>query len=198
MRVNERKRSGRRRRDRATSNEEEPGIRAMAPPGSRPLYSAKLTPPALPGGRNRYLGGLLTTSFTPPVRIKVGRIVVGDAFPAPPVGLDVIDLGVSGSGVVDIGYVLTGRRVGRLEVIRIVVGDFFPAPPVGVDRVDLPVVSVVARISYLGAAGSVVGLVVIRTVVVGDVFPAPSVGIDRIDVPVVSVLARIGYLGAAR
>src|SRR5918994_1892966 len=146
MRVNECKRSGRRRRDRATSNEEEPGIRAMAPPGSRPLYSAKLTPPALPGGRNRYLGGLLTTSFTPPVRIKVGRIVVGDAFPAPPVGLDVIDLGVSGSGVVDIGYLGAGRRVSRIDVVCIVIGDVFPAPPVGVDRVDVPVVSAAARI----------------------------------------------------
>jgi hypothetical protein len=170
----------------------------MAPPGSRPLYSAKLTPPALPGERNCYLGRLLTTSFTPPVRIKVVCIVVGDVFPTTPVGFDVIDLGVAGSGVVDIGYLLTGRRVGRLDVIRIVVGDVFPAPPVGVDGVDVPVVSVVARISYLGAAGSVVGLVVIRTVVVGDVFPAPPVGVDRVDIPVVSVLARIGYLLAAR
>src|SRR5215207_3161372 len=30
-----------RRRDRATSNKEEPGKRAMAPPGSRPLYSLR-------------------------------------------------------------------------------------------------------------------------------------------------------------
>ena len=69
--------------------------------------------------------------LTPPVRIMVVRIVVGDSGPATPVRLNVIDLGVSGSGVVDIGYLLTGRRVGRLEVIRIVVGEVFPAPPLG-------------------------------------------------------------------
>jgi len=146
----------------------------MAPPGSRPLYTAKLYPPVLPGGSNRYLGGLLlTTSLTPPVRIKVVCVVVGNVFPTTPVGFDVIDLGVSGSGVVDIGYVLTGRRVGRLDVIRIVVGDVFPASPVRVDGVDVPVLSVVSRVGYLGAAGSVVGLVVICPVVVGNVFPAP-------------------------
>ncbi len=139
-----------------------------------------------------------TTSFTSPVRIIVVRLVVGDSGLTTPVGLDVIDLGVSGSWVVDIGYVLTGRRVGRVVVVRSAVGDVFLAPPVGVDRVDVPVLSVVARIGYLGAAGSVVGLVVIRTVGVGDVFLAPPVGVDRVDVPVLSVVARIGYLGAAR
>jgi hypothetical protein len=112
----------------------------MAPPGSRALYSANLTPPALPGGRNRHLGRLPTTgSFTSPVRIIVVRIVVGDSGITTPVGVDVIDLGVSGSGVVEIGYALTGRRVGRVKVVRIVVGDFELASPVGVDRVDLPV-----------------------------------------------------------
>jgi hypothetical protein len=57
--------------------------------------------------------------------------VVGDWGPTTPVGLDVIDLGVSGSGVVDIGYALAGRRVGRLDVICFVFGDVEPAPPPG-------------------------------------------------------------------
>src|ERR687896_1633886 len=97
--------------DRVTSNKEEPGG-AMAPPGSRPLYSAKLTPQPLPGGRNRYLGRLLT-SLTPPVRLKVGRGVVGDLVPTTPVGFDRIDLGVKRCVVVGKGYVLAARRIGR-------------------------------------------------------------------------------------
>src|SRR5688500_6251560 len=100
--------------DRATSNKEEPGGAMARIPGSRPLYCAKLTPPMLPGGMNRYLGRLLrATSFTSPVWIPVVCLVVGDSGLTTPVGLDLVDLGVSGSGVVDIGYLLTGRRVGR-------------------------------------------------------------------------------------
>jgi hypothetical protein len=54
-RLNQCKRGGCRRRDRATPNKEEPGKRTMVVlPGSRPLYCAKLIPPVLPGGSNRY------------------------------------------------------------------------------------------------------------------------------------------------
>jgi hypothetical protein len=54
-RLNQCKRGGCRRRDRATPNKEKPGKRTMVVlPGSRPLYCANLTPPDLPGGRNRY------------------------------------------------------------------------------------------------------------------------------------------------
>src|SRR5918998_187942 len=111
--------------DRVTSNKEEPGG-AMAPPGSRPLYSAKLTPQPLPGGRNRYLGRLLT-SLTPPVRIKVGRGVVGDLVPTTPVGVDGVDLAVTvGSVVARIGYLLAVRGVVGGRVARRVVGKLDP------------------------------------------------------------------------
>jgi hypothetical protein len=81
----------------------------------------------------------LASSFTCPVRIIVLRIVAGDWGPTTPVGVDVIDLAVAGCGVVDIGYLLAIRRVGRAVVVRIVVGDVEPASPGGVDNVDLAV-----------------------------------------------------------
>ena len=44
----------RRRLRRRRCSKEEPGLRAMALPGSRSLYCAKLISPVLPGGSNRY------------------------------------------------------------------------------------------------------------------------------------------------
>jgi hypothetical protein len=88
---------------RATSDKEEPGGHAMAPPGSRTLYCAKLTLSSSATRREESL-------FTSPVRIAVVSRVVGDWLPTTPAGCDRIDLRVgSGSGVVDIGYPLTGR-----------------------------------------------------------------------------------------
>src|SRR5918995_2353434 len=96
--VNKGKRRGHRRRDRATSNEEEPGIRAtMAPPGSQPLYSLYETHSS---DATRRKGSLLLAS---PVRLIVVISVVGDLLPTTPVGLDRPDLTI-GSGEVDIGY----------------------------------------------------------------------------------------------
>jgi hypothetical protein len=110
--------------------------------------------------------------LTSPVRIKVGRGVVDDLVRTTPVGFDGVDLTV-GSGVVDIGYALTGRRVGRVEVARSVVGDVELASPVGFDGADLFVASGdVVGIGYPLAVGSVVGVVVLRGVV-GDVELAP-------------------------
>jgi hypothetical protein len=140
----------------------------------------------------------LTSSFTCPVRIPVLRIVVGDSGIATPVGVDVIDLGVSGSWVVDIGYLLAIRRVVRLVVVRSVLGDVDPASPVEVGGVDLPVASVPARIGYL-LAGRRVGRLPVAFLVVGDSDDAPPVGVDGVDLFVVSVVARIVYLaGLAR
>ena len=68
--------------------------------------------------------------MSPPVRIVVVRGVVGDWELASPIGADRIDLRVGcGSGVVDIGYPLTGRRVVRVIVGRGVVGELALAPP---------------------------------------------------------------------
>src|SRR5688572_4515843 len=93
---------------------------------------------------------LPASSFTCPVRIIVLRIVAGDWGPTTPVGVDVIDLSVSGCGVVDIGYLLAIRRVGRVVVVRSVLGDVELASAVGVDRVDLPVAGCgVVAIGYL-------------------------------------------------
>jgi hypothetical protein len=92
----------------------------MASPGSRSLLCETHS-----SGATRREQSL----FTAPVRIEVVPIVGGDWGPATPVGLDVMDLCVSGSGIVDIGYALAGRRVGRLYVICVVVGDVLPAPP---------------------------------------------------------------------
>ena len=72
----------------------------MASPGSRSLPCDTHS-----SGATRREQSLLT----PPVGIIVVRIVVGYSGPTTSVGLDVIDLGVSGSGIVDIGYGLTGR-----------------------------------------------------------------------------------------
>jgi len=110
--------------------------------------------------------------LTPPVRIEVGRGVVGDLVHTTSVWFDRVDLTV-GSGVVDIGYLRTGRRVGRVEVARSVVGDVELASPVGFDGADLFVASGdVVGIGYPLAVGSVVGVVVLRGVV-GDVELAP-------------------------
>jgi hypothetical protein len=85
-----------RRRDRATSNKEEPGIRAMAHPGSRAMCSAKLTHSS--GGTRREESLLLA----PPVRILVVSSVVSDWEPTTPAGFDRVDLLVV-SDVADIG-----------------------------------------------------------------------------------------------
>ena len=139
-----------------------------------------------------------TSAFTCPVRIPVLRIVVGDFGITTTVGVDVIDLVVAGSWVVDIGYALTGRRVGRVVVVRIVLGDVDPASPVDVDRVDLVVaIGDEVGIGYLLAIRRVVGLVVVR-IVVGDVDPASPVGVDRVDLPVGSAVVLVGDLSAAR
>src|SRR5215213_1071401 len=93
--------------------------------------------------------------LTAPVRIIVVISVVGDLLPTSPVGLDRPDLSVA-SGVVDKGYPLTRRRVGRVLVVRGVVGDWLPATPIGLDRVDLFVASGdEVSIGYAFAAGSV-------------------------------------------
>src|SRR5215212_7987478 len=99
-----------------------------------------------------------------PVRLIVACTVVGDVESASPIGADRIDLFVgpgSGSTVVFIGYLLTGRRVGREVVVRGVIGDWLPASPVGFDGVDLIVPSDEVGICYPLAIGSVVGVVVI-------------------------------------
>src|SRR5829696_5560662 len=84
--------------------------------------------------------------LTAPVRIAIVISVVGDFLPTTPVGLDRPDLTVA-SGVVDIGYPLTRRRVGGVGVVRGVVGDWSPATPVGLDGIDLVTVgSALARI----------------------------------------------------
>jgi hypothetical protein len=85
--------------------------------------------------------------LTPPVRIVVGRGVVGDSVFTTPVGFDRIDLGVV-SIVSCIGYLLTRWRVGRVVVICIVVGDVELVPTADLDRIDLVVLSVVARKGY--------------------------------------------------
>src|SRR5215217_2281602 len=182
-----------RRRDRATSNKVEPGRRAMAPPSSRPLYSAKLTQSS---GATRREKSLLP----PPVRIIVVSTVVGDWLPTTPAGVDRVDLSVGSGCVVDIGYLLTGRRVGRVVVARTVVGDVELAPSVGLDRVDLGVGSgsgVVVGIGYPLAAGSVVGVVVLRGVV-GNVELAPTADLDGVDLGVVSVISLVSDPLAAR
>src|ERR671911_167512 len=92
------------------------------------------------------------SSFTCPVRTIVLRIVAGDCGPTTPVGVDVKDVWVSVSRIVDIGYLLAIRRVGRVVVVRSVLGDVELASAVGVDRVNLPVVSGVVLVGYLGAA----------------------------------------------
>ena len=138
------------------------------------------------------------SSFTCPVRIPVLRIVVGDSSITTSVGVDVIDLVVAGAWVVDVGYALTRRRVGRIVVVRVVARDVELASPVGVNRVDLVVaVSGDAAIGYLLAIGGEVGLVVVRGAV-GDVDPASPVGVDRVDLPVVSGVVLVGDLCAAR
>ena len=98
-----------------------------------------------------------------PVRIIVVSTVVGDWGPTTPAGCDRIDLSVGSGCLVDIGYLLTGRRVGRVVVVRSVVGELFLASPVGFDSVDLFVGSGfgVVGICYPLAVGSVVGVVVI-------------------------------------
>src|SRR5215217_5588256 len=80
--------------------------------------------------------------LTAPVRLIVACTVVGDVESASPIGADRIDLFVgSGSGVVFISYLLTGRRVGREVVVLRVVGDVEPAPTADLDGVDLFVAS---------------------------------------------------------
>src|SRR5918993_1130851 len=118
--------------------------------------------------------------LTAPVRIAVVSSVVGDLEPASPVGLDRPDLTVGSGDVVFIGYLLTGRRVGRVVVVGGVVGDLEPVSPVGLDRVDLFVVSGVVGKCYPLAVGSVVGVVVVRGVV-SDWLPASPADIDRVD-----------------
>jgi hypothetical protein len=74
----------------------------------------------------------------------VVRGVVGDWLLASSSGIDGVDLVVTvGSVLARIGYLLTGRRVGRLIVARRVVGELFLAPTAGIDCIDLFVVSVV-------------------------------------------------------
>src|SRR5215217_1109830 len=76
--------------------------------------------------------------LTAPVRLIVACTVVGDVESASPIGADRIDLFVgSGSGVVFISYLLTGREV----VVLRVVGDVEPAPTADLDGVDLFVAS---------------------------------------------------------
>jgi hypothetical protein len=115
--------------------------------------------------------------FTAPVRLLVVMSVVGDLEPTTPVGLDRPDLTL-GSGVIDKGYPLTGRRVGRVLVVRGVIGDWLPASPIDLDCVDLIVVSVVARICYLLTAWRV-GRLLIGRGVVGEGFLAPSARICK-------------------
>ena len=99
----------------------------MTPPGSPSLLCETHS-----SGATRSEKSLLT----PPVRIKVGRGVVDDLVLTTSVWFDRVDLTV-GSGVVDIGYALTGRRVGRVGVARIVVGELALTSPAGVYSVDL-------------------------------------------------------------
>jgi hypothetical protein len=96
--VNKCKSRGHSRRVRAISNKEEPGIRAMAPPGYRSLYCGETHS----SGATRRENWLLTA----PVRIEVGRDVVDDLVLTLPVWFDRVDLTV-GSCVVDKGYALT-------------------------------------------------------------------------------------------
>ena len=77
----------------------------MAPPGSD-LFTLCETHSS---GATRKEESLLSA----PVRIIVVSSVVGDWALTTPVGADCIDFSVGCSGVVDIGYLLTGRRVGR-------------------------------------------------------------------------------------
>ena len=67
----------------------------MASSGLSTSLLREITPPALPEGRNRYPA---SSSFTRPVRIPVIRGVVGDSGLTTPVGVDIIDLVVAGSG----------------------------------------------------------------------------------------------------
>ena len=62
--------------------------------------------------------------------MAVVRIVVGDVDPATPVEVGGVDLPVA-SVPARIGYLLAGRRVGRLPVAFLVVGDSDDAPPSG-------------------------------------------------------------------
>ena len=106
--------------------------------------------------------------MTPPVRTAVVTSAVGDSVLTPPFGFDRPDLGVvCGSGDIDIGYFLTGRRVGRVEVLRGIFGDVEPVSPADLDRVDLCVGESVVGIGYPLAVGTVVG-----EAVVGGVPPA--------------------------
>ena len=67
--------------------------------------------------------------MTPPVRIRAVHAVVGDLALTTPADFDRIDHTV-GYGCADgIGYLLTGRRVGRLVVRPVVVGDLDLLPP---------------------------------------------------------------------
>jgi len=94
----------------------------------------------------------------PPVRIAVVISVVGDSVLATPFGFDRPDLPVLfGSGDVDIGYFITGRRVGRVEVFRGIFGDVEPVSPADLDRVDLFVGESVVGVGYPLAVGTVVG-----------------------------------------
>jgi hypothetical protein len=74
---------------------------AMAPPGSRPLLCAIHS-----SGPTRREQSLLT----PPVRIVIGRGVVGDSVLTTPVGFDSIDLGVV-SVISRIGYLAVRARI---------------------------------------------------------------------------------------
>ena len=56
--------------------------------------------------------------MAPPVRIAVVISVVGDGLPTTPAGVDRVDLTVGSGDVVDIDYLLTRRRVGRVIVVR--------------------------------------------------------------------------------
>jgi hypothetical protein len=77
--------------------------------------------------------------------MAVAISIVGDSVLTTPFGFDRPDLGVGcGSGDVDIGYFLTGRRVGRVEVVRGIFGDVEPVSPANLDGVDLKVVFVPA------------------------------------------------------
>src|SRR5829696_7946144 len=135
------------------SNPEQRGARKTHDGGASGLPTSLLCETHSSGATRRE-----QSLLTAPVRIAVVISVVGDWLPTTPAGCDRIDLSVGGCGVVDIGYLLTGRRVGRVVVVRSVVGDVEPASPVGLDCVDLIVASGdEVSIGYAFAAGSVVG-----------------------------------------